>query len=72
MDLVTQQNAAMVEEAAAAAADLERQSDELENLVAQFVLNESRTATKAFAQAMPARTFPAASAASDNAKWETF
>ncbi|HEY3590782.1 MAG TPA: methyl-accepting chemotaxis protein [Buttiauxella sp.] len=72
MDLVTQQNAAMVEEAAAAAADLERQSDELENLVAQFVLNESRTATKAFVQAMPARTFPAASAASDNAKWETF
>jgi methyl-accepting chemotaxis protein len=72
MDLVTQQNAAMVEEAAAAAADLERQSNELENLVAQFVLNESRTATKAFAQATPARIFPAASTASDNAKWETF
>lgn len=72
MDLVTQQNAAMVEEAAAAAANLERQSDELENLVAQFVLNESGTRTQAYSQAMPARVFPAVVAGDDNAKWETF
>lgn len=38
MDLVTQQNAAMVEEAAMAAGGLEAQSDALEKLVAQFVL----------------------------------
>lgn len=45
MDLVTQQNAAMVEEAAMAAGELEMQSDALENLVAQFVLNENREST---------------------------
>lgn len=47
MDLVTQQNAAMVEEAAMAAGGLEAQSDALEKLVAQFVLSQEGSAQPA-------------------------
>ena len=47
MDLVTQQNAAMVEEAAMAAGGLEAQSDALEKLVAQFVLSQENSAQPA-------------------------
>ena len=36
MDQVTQQNAAMVEEATAAAASLRHEADELDNLIARF------------------------------------
>ncbi len=73
MDLVTQKNSAMVEEAAVAASQLEMQTNELENLVAQFVLNETgdqentvSTRTHSLKNYQPV-TSPA-----DNAQWETF
>ena len=68
MDLVTQQNAAMVEEAAMAAGDLEAQSDALERLVAQFRLNqESTVANVAVEPNKPQRQKEP-----DLAQWETF
>jgi methyl-accepting chemotaxis protein len=41
MDKITQQNAALVEEAAAAAKSMEEQTDAMANLVAEFVLDAS-------------------------------
>ncbi|WP_435952289.1 methyl-accepting chemotaxis protein [Dryocola sp. BD626] len=72
MDLVTQQNAAMVEEAALAAANLEKQSDDLENLVAQFVLSTSGTPKKSYVSAPSAPAFRAKAVETDNPTWETF
>jgi methyl-accepting chemotaxis protein len=73
MDLVTQQNAAMVEEAAAAASELERQSDVLENLVAKFVLDESaKIAAKPGVVGRTARHWASAKATADNDEWQTF
>lgn len=73
MDLVTQQNAAMVEEAAIAAAELEAQSDSLEKQVAQFVLSKDASANKSTAlpqvTALRRHTPPAQD---ENAQWETF
>ena len=68
MDLVTQQNAAMVEEAAMAAGELEAQSDALEKLVAQFRLNQqSNVEITAVEPVKPQRQ-------QENtlAQWETF
>ena len=42
MDHVTQQNAAMVEEATAAAQSLRRETDQLNGLVGRFVLETNR------------------------------
>ncbi|SNY67698.1 methyl-accepting chemotaxis protein [Enterobacter sp. CC120223-11] len=73
MDLVTQQNAAMVEEAALAAGELEAQSDSLEKLVAQFVLSHEQpqilgsTPPKVETQARKENALN-----NDTAQWETF
>jgi methyl-accepting chemotaxis protein len=73
MDLVTQQNSAMVEEAAVAAGQLEMQSDALENLVAQFVLNETGMKKKPELLSLPSsRNYQPVVAESDNTRWETF
>ncbi|MCT2386368.1 methyl-accepting chemotaxis protein [Erwinia pyrifoliae] len=73
MDLVTQQNAAMVEEAAMAAGELEMQSDALENLVAQFVLNENRDSTPVeLTRAGQVNDYKTAAMHVDNDQWETF
>jgi len=47
MDEVTQQNAALVEEAAAAAESLEEQSRQLQQQVSTFKLDRARSTTKA-------------------------
>ncbi len=49
MDQVTQQNAALVEEAAAAAASMQSQTSNLANVVAVFKLNEEDTAQVQYA-----------------------
>lgn len=73
MDLVTQQNSAMVEEAAAAAGQLVMQSNELEKLVAQFVLNETGDKTKTVIARRPSlQNYQPSSGGADNAQWETF
>ncbi len=73
MDLVTQQNAAMVEEAAMASGELEMQSDALENLVSQFVLSDAQQPqTVATSQVAPGRTFKPPVTDNDNDNWETF
>nr|CBX81538.1 Methyl-accepting chemotaxis protein [Erwinia amylovora ATCC BAA-2158] len=73
MDLVTQQNAAMVEEAAMAAGELEMQSDALENLVAQFVLNENRESTPVeLTRTGQVKDYKTAAMHADNDQWETF
>jgi len=69
MDLVTQQNAAMVEEAAMAAGKLESQSDELEQLVAQFTLRDEKV-EKRHTPAPEKMTLRHVE--NDNAQWETF
>jgi uncharacterized phage infection (PIP) family protein YhgE len=72
MDLVTQQNAAMVEEAALAAGELESQSDSLEQLVAQFVLNREGVVAK---KQQPEESTPSRHKVTidkENAQWETF
>jgi methyl-accepting chemotaxis protein len=66
MDAVTQQNAALVEEAAAAAQSLQAQSSELEQLVSAFRLEHGGRATAAIAR--PAAR-PALAAAGD---WGSF
>jgi methyl-accepting chemotaxis protein len=72
MDLVTQQNAAMVEEAAMAAGELEAQSDELEKLVAQFVLSCESASDKQPQREERATARRTAVSENDNAQWETF
>ncbi len=72
MDLVTQQNAAMVEEAAMAAGGLEAQSDALEKLVAQFVLNSEGAAQPALLEAKPALRQNATRQGKESVQWETF
>jgi methyl-accepting chemotaxis protein len=55
MDTVTQQNAALVEEAAAAAQELHDQSQALNEVVAVFKLGDGRPARKALPGRSPAR-----------------
>ncbi|ORM70439.1 methyl-accepting chemotaxis protein [Pantoea rwandensis] len=72
MDLVTQQNAAMVEEAAMAAGGLEAQSDALEKLVAQFVLSSEGTAQHTRSDAKTASKRQESLPKKENVQWETF
>lgn len=78
MDGVTQQNAALVEESAAAAAALEDQANYLRQAVATFKISEA-TRTQGAAQSSKSAVLPASLPAStkvlsksDNANWETF
>ncbi|MCW2488554.1 Tar ligand binding domain-containing protein [Candidatus Symbiopectobacterium sp. NZEC127] len=78
MDGVTQQNAALVEQSAAAAAALEDQANYLRQAVATFKITEATRAQGA-AQSSKSAVLPASLPASakvqtksDNANWETF
>jgi len=78
MDRVTQQNAALVQESAAAAAALEDQASRLKMAVSAFRLTSTPQNTVA-SRAAPAGTAPAArvkhtraSAAGQEENWETF
>lgn len=72
MDLVTQQNAAMVEEAAMAAGGLEAQSDALEKLVAQFVLSHEGSAPPARLVNKVNNRHQDLISAKENTQWESF
>jgi methyl-accepting chemotaxis protein len=54
MDKITQQNAALVEEAAAAAKSMEDQTDRLTQMVSEFQLNEGNTVLKVQPVSRPA------------------
>jgi methyl-accepting chemotaxis protein len=58
MDQVTQQNAAMVEQATAAAASLKGEAGELERLVARFETGAGSSSARAVAKPQPARPAP--------------
>ena len=61
MDKITQQNAALVEEAAAAAKSMEEQTEELSNIVAAFKIGSAAAAPLPTARPTPiARSAPAA------------
>jgi methyl-accepting chemotaxis protein len=61
MDKITQQNAALVEEAAAAAKSMEEQTEELSNIVAAFKIGSAAAAPLPTARPVPiARSAPAA------------
>jgi methyl-accepting chemotaxis protein len=63
MDKITQQNAALVEEAAAAAKSMEEQTETLQSMVASFILAPGDAAPTARApapRAQPPRATPAA------------
>jgi len=74
MDRVTQQNAALVEESASAAASLEAQASRLSESVSVFAIPRAaqapRAPTRAVAAAPLARQPQAATVSGDN--WETF
>ena len=74
MDRVTQQNASLVEESAAAAAALEEQASRLTQAVAVFRIEQARQA--AVREATPAKAAPAAlskpAVADGGDNWETF
>ncbi|MFW0767309.1 methyl-accepting chemotaxis citrate transducer [Trabulsiella odontotermitis] len=75
MDSVTQQNAALVQESAAAAAALEDQAEQLRQAVAAFRLNSSPTlsAKPTASVKTPALLRPVASAPTGgDSNWETF
>ncbi|WP_182057016.1 methyl-accepting chemotaxis protein [Pantoea sp. ME81] len=72
MDLVTQQNAAMVEEAAMAAGGLEAQSDALEKLVAQFVLSHEGSAQPARLVNKVNNRHQDLISEKENTQWESF
>ncbi|MFK3740413.1 methyl-accepting chemotaxis protein [Massilia sp. TN1-12] len=82
MDSVTQQNAALVEEAAAAAQSMQEQSSALEQLVSTFKIVGGATAGSAKTKAKPARAVAvvakpakaqrAAAPARKEEEWETF
>ncbi|HGN8651791.1 TPA: methyl-accepting chemotaxis protein [Enterobacter cloacae] len=70
MDRVTQQNASLVEESAAAAAALEDQAARLNDAVAVFKIARSQAVKAAPAKTYAPKTQPVASASEAN--WETF
>lgn len=78
MDGVTQQNAALVEQSAAAAVALEDQASYLRQAVAAFKITEAtraQGATQSSKSAVLPASLPASAkvlAKSDNANWETF
>ena len=59
MDKITQQNAALVEEAAAAAKSMEEQTEELASIVAAFQIGTASAATPPVSRATPVRPSPA-------------
>jgi len=76
LDEVTQQNAALVEEAAAAAMSLVDQADKLNQKVSEYKLNNSDAPSRsskpiARPASTPARTVTR-TGTDDNAEWETF
>ena len=76
MDRVTQQNASLVEESAAAAAALEEQASRLTQAVAVFRIQQSQTSSgreAVSAAPIPAPTLLRKAAATDAGEnWETF
>ena len=70
MDRVTQQNASLVEESAAAAAALEDQAARLNEAVAVFKINRSRAVKAAPVKTFAAKVKPTATVSDGN--WETF
>ncbi|MCQ4445069.1 methyl-accepting chemotaxis protein [Enterobacter cloacae] len=74
MDSVTQQNAALVQESATAAAALEDQSEQLRQAVAAFRLNgkEKVAAPRPANVKTPQLLRPATTTASTDSNWETF
>lgn len=73
MDSVTQQNAALVQESATAAAALEDQSEQLRQAVAAFRLNmQENTAPRPKNTKAPQLLRPATVSASGDTNWETF
>ena len=74
MDSVTQQNAALVQESATAAAALEDQSEQLRQAVAAFRLNgkEKAVAPRPANLKTPQLLRPATTTASTDSNWETF
>ena len=74
MDSVTQQNAALVQESATAAAALEDQSEQLRQAVAAFRLNGKETvaAPRPANVKTPQLLRPVTTTASTDSNWETF
>ena len=74
MDSVTQQNAALVQESATAAAALEDQSEQLRQAVAAFRLNgkEKAVAPRPASVKTPQLLRPATANAATDSNWETF
>ena len=77
MDSVTQQNAALVQEASAAAASLEEQAAMLTRAVAVFKLNDQRAAAPSYTLASnttPRSALPlkGQKSTTSNDHWETF
>lgn len=76
MDNVTQQNAALVEEASAAASSLEQQAARLTQAVAAFRLNDHAASDavtlNSRASALPTRSAASRLLTSQNANWEKF
>ena len=70
MDRVTQQNASLVEESAAAAVALEEQASRLNDAVSVFKMNRTRATPVAAAKAPQAKAKPAVTL--NDANWETF
>ncbi|MDF7761522.1 methyl-accepting chemotaxis protein [Kosakonia cowanii] len=72
MDRVTQQNASLVQESAAAAAALEEQAARLTETVAVFKVNRSRDAQRPALRSPVAMAKTPATASVNEANWETF
>jgi len=73
MDRVTQQNASLVEESAAAAASLEEQASRLSQAVSVFRISGSVRASQPTSRVAPQPVLrAAASAPAGDSNWETF
>lgn len=81
MDLVTQQNAAMVEQAAKVSSSVEGHTSELNHVVAQFILDERKAASygyekrhseQAISSKSSVKEEPAGSKIKEDEQWETF
>lgn len=74
MDSVTQQNAALVEESAAASAALENQASQLREAVSAFRIKQGARSTAAApaATSRPAALKPQTASVASDANWETF
>lgn len=74
MDSVTQQNAALVQEASRAAASLEEQATQLNRAVAVFKLqsDDARAKSAVKSRTNPLKLAPVAAKVDSNANWETF